>query len=271
MVSRFGTKLSVLAVLILLPLALLTAACASMADLEAGDCVARSEEGSFSPADCDDPNAEFQVLERIDEPGESCYDVPGVTDAYRVSRGPELCIGPRNVDPATAVNTAQPGDCLTEINQADPDPRRQSVRRVDCASPEAVYRVLDRVSGSSLKKDECASTPGTVVTYSWWLHSDNAIAGIQSERVFCLIPKDMDPQASPDLAQVGDCLGTTDRYNELVRVDCGDPKARYRVLHRDDNALLGGELACRGVRGTVSTYQKPKGDFKAYALCLGSV
>lgn len=272
-----GKSFSLMILLAMLPLALLASACSGLSSLEPGDCAKRNEDGSFSPADCSEQGADYRVLARIEDNTQNCYDVPGVTNRYR-SGDVDLCFGHRNVDPATAVNVAQPGDCLSEIDRTPTRPGqqsespRQTVRRVDCASSEAVYRVINRLQASNLLNfnDECADTPGTTATYTWWLHDDEAIAGIQNQIVFCLSPKDVDPQSSPDLAQVGDCLATASNSRDLVRVDCGDPQARYRVLHRDDNAALGAELACRRVPGTISHFHKPLGLAKGYALCLGS-
>lgn len=267
-----GRIVGLVAVAVILPFAFLTA-CAGVADLGPGDCAKRVEDGSLAPAACDDADAEFQVLGRSEDSQRSCIDVAGATTRYRVpNEQVDLCLGPRDVDPATAVNTAQPGDCLTRLETEPPEGQRPPhARRVDCAAPEAVFRVIARVAGDSSRDDECAATPGAGVTYAWWIQDEPAPADHRDEIVLCLSPKDVDPQTSPDLAQVGDCMGPSDATGELVRTDCANPRAQYRVLHRDDHAPLGAQAACRGVRGAVGHFYKPLGGARALALCLGAV
>ncbi|WP_232665363.1 LppU/SCO3897 family protein [Pseudonocardia sp. TRM90224] len=248
------------------------AGCAGL-QLETGAC-AKLDGEQFVAVECTDPAATYRVLERPTTDN-ACYDVAGTTYSYYDSRvGGELCMGPKDVDPATAINVAKKDDCLTDVHAPAPSADTVGVRKVDCGAPDAVHRVLAREERSSISaglQQECSKVPGTTESYAWSLRKsgDAPLANLYTELVFCLAPKDADPNASADLAQAGDCLAESgDTY---TRVGCGDPTARYRVLERNDSALLGVELACRSVEGATTGVQRKTSDFSGYTLCLSEV
>ena len=240
--------------------------------LEAGDCAREDGNGTFSRVDCADPAARFRVLEVSKAVRNACYDVPGVTRSMFEEQWNDMvyvCLGPTDVDPATAVNVAQKGDCLTAAGSSD----TVSVQRIDCGSPKAVYQVLGVVDGISfglsIEPDDCAEVPGTTLSYSWELKGvQPALGGARSQRVFCLTPTGVDPLASPDHAQAGDCLAYRDTYNQVTRIDCADPTARYRVLKRAESMIVDGNDACSGIAGVVNVIELET--FGGYVLCLGS-
>jgi len=195
-----------------------------------------------------------------------------VTESYSDSgSGSTLCIGPRDVDPAAAINVAKEGDCVVGV-AANAD-----VHRVDCADPSAEAVVLRRMENATTiaGTDQCSSVPGTSSSYSWDMVSTGDVKpGLSSldklgvDLLFCLGPVGVDPNSSPDTAQAGDCLAGTSGDPGYKKVDCGAPDARYRVVERVDSGFMGVELACASSREATSGIQRGSG-LDGYVLCLG--
>lgn len=232
-----------------------------------GDCVEKSGD-SYVEADC--ATASLKVLERIEKISGDCIAVAGVTESYSDTRSEAtLCIGPRDADPATAINVAKDGDCVAGMAAS-------SVHRVDCADPAAEAVVLRRIESASTLAgvNECSSVPGTSSSYSWDMvatgddpYGFNAVQGIGVDLLFCLGPVGVDPNSSPDAAQTGDCLAETSGDPGYAKVDCGAPDARYRVVERVDGGFLGIDFACRSAPGATSGFQRGEG-LDGYVLCL---
>lgn len=229
------------------------------ASLEPGGCANRGDDGGFDPADC--AEAEFRVLARLDAPGTRCEDVAGVSNSH--SDGDRrVCLGPRDVDPATAVNVVGTGECVTDV---DVEP----VRRADCAETAAVNQVLLRTEQVFEFEGPCLNAPGTTDTYTWSLQPEEGAGFGQREIVFCLAPKGLDPTRSTDVAQPGDCL-SRGAGDTLFITYCADPVAEFRVLHRDDGLIVGPEVSCTDEPGYTATLQRDRGGIgNQYLLCLG--
>lgn len=234
---------------------------------ETGDCVERSGD-SYTTADC--ATASLRVLERLEDSSRDCVDVAGVTESFSDSESDRiLCIGPRDADPAAAINAAKNGDCVVGV-EANAD-----VRRVDCADPTAEAVVLSRIEDATTitGSDECSAVPGTSTSYSWDMVTSGdqsglaAIDGLGVDLLFCLGPVGVDPATSPDTAQVGDCLAETSDEASFARVDCGASDAAYRVVERVDGSFLGIEIACTSAPGATSGIQRGEG-LDGYTLCL---
>jgi hypothetical protein len=233
---------------------------------ETGDCVQKSDD-SYIKTDCG--TASLRVLERLEDSSGHCIAVPGVTESYSdTGSDSTLCIGPRDVDPATAINVAKEGDCVVGV-------AANSVHRVECSDPGAESVVLRRIENATTigGMDQCSSVPGTNSSYSWDMVAtgDNkgfaAIEGMGVDLLFCLGPVGVDPNASPDTAQAGDCLAQTSGDPGYAKVDCGAPDAAYRVVERVAGGFLGIELACGSARGATSGFQRG-GGLDGYILCL---
>jgi hypothetical protein len=240
------------------------AACSSAPG--AGDCVERTGD-SYSTTDC--ATASLRVLGLEDSSGD-CIAVPGVTETYSSSGSDSvLCLGPRDVDPAAAINVAQDGDCVAGV-EANSD-----VRRLACADPAAEAVVLSRIeNATTIVGDPCSSEPGVSSSYSWDMVSTGddryglgAIDGLGVDLLFCLGPVGVDPNTSPDTAQAGDCLAETTGDPGYVKVDCGAPDAAHRVVERVEGGILGIEIACASARGATSGIQRG-GGLDGYVLCL---
>jgi hypothetical protein len=235
---------------------------------ETGDCVEKSDD-SYVKADC--ATASLRVLERLDDSSGDCIAVAGVTESYSdTGSSSTLCIGPRDADPAAAINVAKDGDCVVGV-AANSD-----VRRVDCADPTAEAVVLRRIEKATTiaGMDQCSGVPGSNSSYSWDMVSTgddpyglNSIDKMGVDLLFCLGPAGVDPNSSPDTAQVGDCLAETSGDPGYVKVDCGAPDAAYRVVERVDSGFLGVDLACRSAPGATSGIQRNAG-LDGYVLCL---
>jgi hypothetical protein len=234
---------------------------------ETGDCVEKSDD-SYVKADC--ATASLRVLERLDDSSGDCIAVAGVTESYSDSSSDTvLCIGPREVDPAAAINVAQNGDCVTGV-AANSD-----VHRVDCADPTAEAVVLSRIEdATTIGGDQCGSVPGVSSSYSWDMvttgedeYGLGSIDGLATDLLFCLGPVGVDPNTSPDTAQAGDCLAETSGDPGYAKVDCGAPDAAYRVVERVEGGFLGIEIACASAPGATSGIQRG-GGLDGYVLCL---
>jgi hypothetical protein len=244
---------------------------------ETGDCVEKTGD-SYSTADCG--TASLRVHERVAfegvgeaAPTDECIDVAGVTETYSdFGSGTVLCIGPRDVDPAAAINLARMGDCVAGVT-AD-----LAVRRVDCADPAAESVVVSRIEGTvnTTVGDLCETVPGATSSYSWSLVNNDNLHGVTSlggdvlvDLHFCLGPVGVDPAASPDAAQVGDCLAETSGYPGYAKVGCGAPDAAYRVVDRiskPDNYSVA--EWCAVFEEATSGFEHRRGDFVGYFFCL---
>jgi hypothetical protein len=126
--------------------------------------------------------------------------VPGASLLFTVDEK-AMCLGEKGVDPKTAVNVAKEGDCL--FLEGEPYSVRDP-KRLDCADPEAIFRVLKRLSDVSklgIGPGPCAAVPGTVRTYSWnWRDLDPAypLSDLTIDVVLCLGAKNPPaPRQSP--------------------------------------------------------------------------
>jgi hypothetical protein len=236
---------------------------------ETGDCVEKSDD-SYVKADC--ATASLRVLERLDNTSGDCIAVAGVTESFSDSGSSStLCIGPRDVDPAAAINVAKEGDCVVGV-AANSD-----VHRVGCADPTAESVVLRRIENATTiaGMDQCSDVPGTNSSYSWDMvttgddpYGLSKIEGMGVDLLFCLGPAGVDPNTSPDTAQAGDCLAETSGDPGYAKVDCGAPDATYRVVERVDGGFMGVELACGSSPEATSGIQRSSGSFDGYVLCL---
>jgi len=77
---------------------------------------------------------------------------------------------------------------------------------------------------------------------------------------------------APASAAVGDCLAQTGG-NELTKVGCGDPSARFEVLAKLENkTMVDASLdACADVPKATSSYWEGKSGELGLVLCLAPV
>lgn len=156
--------------------------------MRAGDC-ARRDGDEFVAVSCGSAEATHVVLRSLDRADANCRDVAGVTNAYFEPGGSaQLCLGAKGADPALAANTAQEGDCLT-------DSMRPPVRKLPCADPQAIYRVVKRTSGG-LVGLACDGVAGSLARYTWSLElvgdAARKLPHFGSDVVFCLADKNGD-------------------------------------------------------------------------------
>ncbi|ROT33600.1 hypothetical protein [Micromonospora sp. HM5-17] len=150
-----------------------------------GDCLKETPRDGTSPyriVGCDDAAATYKTLAVVKGGTRgSCINVAGANRSITNSTG-TVCMGPKDVDPARAVNVAKEGDCLGVVGD--------DAQRVDCSDTDARYVVLARLS-DVLKSDverACATVPATVSTYAWDWGADpsgNPAAG-RVDVVLCL-------------------------------------------------------------------------------------
>ncbi|MEE6258516.1 LppU/SCO3897 family protein [Plantactinospora sonchi] len=133
-------------------------------NVTAGDCVRESPGDRNSPyriVGCDDAAATHKALQVAASSSDgSCIHVAGATRSITNETG-NVCIGPKDVDPARAVNVAKEGDCLGQTGD--------ETYRVDCSGADAEYTVLKRFDNVLKAETEtaCDDVPGAVGTYSW--------------------------------------------------------------------------------------------------------
>jgi hypothetical protein len=138
----------------------------SVADAKAGACVGDDAEAEppYRLVPCTDPAAKFVVLTIFgNRDTRACRDVAGAALMFTVSEK-ALCLGEKGVDPATAINVAQAGDCAA---LTFPPVAYEVPRRLDCSDPAANLRVLKRLTDTSTFEDPCKDVPGYVRSYSW--------------------------------------------------------------------------------------------------------
>lgn len=248
-------------------------ACSGPASAQAGDCVAPADDTSYEKVDC--AGAPLKVLERIDGGDADCTTVAGVTESFTDGDAEySLCLGPLDTDPATAINVAQVGACLTGID-ARSGTASDDVRQIDCADPSAGAQVLSRDEDVfDIGTGPCDDVPGSTAGYSWSLNQTSSTGPVtptinNTDVQFCLGPVGVDPATSPDAAQTGDCLREIAEDPGYAKVDCGSPEAAYRVAERVDNAFLTVEVACGSVDGAVSGVGRS--GLGGYVLCLAEL
>jgi hypothetical protein len=192
----------------------------------------------------------------------SCYDVPGVEYAApRMDGIGMMCLSSGPGEPRPGINTAKQGDCLTNRTAGN-------VRAVSCTDPAAVNRVLARFEDGSFLNDDCAKTPGSRSRQEWKVTFDSGLRDLGRKLVFCLAPKDEDPNSGVDAARVGDCL--TKQGRDYKRVACDASAAQYQVLKRNDSTVIDPQIVCRTVRGATIGLRRSFGElFSGYVLCVG--
>jgi hypothetical protein len=163
----------------------------SIENADVGDCASfdRSHpQQPYAVVRCGSQQASLTVLDVLDGNG-SCRDVAGATRSTVSTAGNnryEVCMGPKCADPATAVNVAQVGDCLTGTTGQE--------KRVPCTDPSARLQILKRLNHVSTTEvsTTCNGVPDATSVYSWTWDSDDgtgpAIASFQTDAVFCLGP-----------------------------------------------------------------------------------
>jgi hypothetical protein len=121
---------------------------------------------------CTEPAAKYVVL-AIVGPAQ-CRDVAGASLVFSIGEKKRVCLGDKGVDPATAVNVAEEGDCVA---LTFPPVGGEEPRRLDCSDPAANLRVLKRLTGTSRFENPCEEVPGYVRSYSWsWQDLDPRFA-----------------------------------------------------------------------------------------------
>jgi hypothetical protein len=150
-----------------------------VAKARVGDCVGsdHEQEPPYRLVSCGVDGAEFTVLRMLprDTGAAECPRVPGA--ALWFTAGERIaCLGKKGVDPATAVNVAQEGDCLhIEVQGGIARPDREPLR-LDCADPRANMTVLRRLHDANKFSDPCSDVPGTTGNYGWdWTNQDAVI------------------------------------------------------------------------------------------------
>lgn len=162
----------------------------SIDNAQPGDCASfdRSLDTPYATVNCSSSAATFMVLQVIEGDG-TCRDVAGATRSTisTANNGRrEVCMGPKDGDPAAAVNVAKVGDCLAGTGGHE--------RRVPCTDPTATSKILLRVNNVSTTqvRNSCDQVPGANSVYSWTWDSDDgtgpAQASYQTDAVFCLGP-----------------------------------------------------------------------------------
>lgn len=161
----------------------------AVATAEVGECVQVDEsnaENPYSTGDCADPATTLTVVARVVDGGD-CRAVPGAVRSFThfdEDATVEVCLGEKGVDPASTVNVAQAGDCLSGTG----DERR----RVPCTDPAATHTIVERIDGVSRIElpTACDDAPGATEIYSWTWESDGGlnISGLGVDAAFCLAP-----------------------------------------------------------------------------------
>lgn len=206
-----------------------------------GDCVKQDGE-DFTVVDCSSAEAKFVVLKKLSGSEYTCKDVAGVTYTYYEDK--QVCLGDKGADPQQASNSARPGDCLTD-SSAPP------VRKLPCADPQSIYKVLERKDGG-LSSLACDSVTGTEVTYTWELKQigdGKKFPKLGPDLIFCLAHKEVDTARALENAKTGDCLRDTNIKPNLETTDCGGSDAKYRVLR-----VVGTSHQCDNVQGATSSF-----------------
>lgn len=131
------------------------------------------------------------------------------------------------------------GDCVVQNGGVG------GLLTAECSEDRAL-RVLE-VRADDAK---CHDVPGVTEAYA-------------EERgpLYCLAPPDADPGKAINTAQVGDCAARYGSNKPLERMDCSNPDADFRILHRVAEVTPSGR-DCDTVTGTTSRYEwtlQPRG------------
>lgn len=153
-----------------------------------GDCASYDPSDDSSPysrAGCGSDSATLRVLQLISV-DQDCREVAGATQStrdYSANQSVVACLGPKDADPAAALNLAKPGDCLTGADER--------AQRVSCDSPAVAFTILQRFNdvAKSQVSSTCTDVPKATAAYSWNWDTDQTGPQIQSlevDAVFCL-------------------------------------------------------------------------------------
>lgn len=163
----------------------------SIENAQVGDCASFDRSNPQSPyatVSCGSSAAAFTVLQVIDGNG-NCREVPGATRSTVKNRDNtrrEVCMGPKDANPAEALNVAQVGDCLTGTSGQE--------RRVPCTDSSANLQILERFNNLSNTQvsTACDRVPNATSVFAWSWDSDDgtgpAMGSFQTDAVFCLGP-----------------------------------------------------------------------------------
>jgi hypothetical protein len=139
----------------------------------------------------------------------------------------------------TAASSAEVGDCIKVNNASISD---ADVNKVECTDPAAAYRV------GSTSDDASAKCPGgDDAAYVGYTET----GGRGSDLLLCLILN----------AKVGECYIRGDSVD--TKVDCGDPKANFKVTKLVESTDTGG---CAQDSVGAYVYPEPK---PGLVQCLG--
>jgi hypothetical protein len=153
-----------------------------------GDCASfdpLDDSSPYSRAGCGSDSATLRVLQLIPV-DQDCREVAGATQStrdYSADQHVVACLGPKDADPAAALNLAKPGDCLTGADER--------AHRVACDSPAVAFTILERFNdvAKSQASTMCTNVPRATAAYSWNWDIDQSGPQIQSlevDAVFCL-------------------------------------------------------------------------------------
>jgi hypothetical protein len=157
----------------------------SIDSAKVGDCASYDSSKSDNPfkkVDCNDAAAQYTVLQIVSG-SQECKTVAGAERSI-TSKGNEICMGKKDVDPNTAVNVAKAGDCLTIIGD--------DAVRVDCGSPKATHKVLKRLTNvlDATASSACDDVPDSVGAYTWTWQTDNggkaSLPSLNDDVVLCV-------------------------------------------------------------------------------------
>jgi hypothetical protein len=123
------------------------------------------------------------------------------------------------------------GDCVVQNGYGGPV-------TAEC-SEDGALRVLE-VRADDAK---CHDVPGVTEAYAE-----------EHGSLYCLGPPDADPGKAINTAQVGDCAARYGSNKPLARMDCSNPDADFRILHRIAGVTPSGR-ECDTVTGTTSRYE----------------
>jgi hypothetical protein len=146
-------------------------------DLAVGDC-AVLEGVAFEKADCADSAAGYVLLEIVSDT--DCVEVAGAVRSVAVD-GAEFCFGDKGVDPATAINGAREGDCVTL--------RGNDARRTPCTSSEATHIVRRRATDvpAVAVEQACAGVDDPDMSYGWsWSNVETGREPTRYDVLLCL-------------------------------------------------------------------------------------
>jgi len=147
----------------------------SIDSAKVGDCASydsAKSDNPFKKVDCNDAAAQYTVLQIVSG-SQECKTVAGAERSI-TSKGNEICMGKKGVDPNTAVNVAKAGDCLAITGD--------DAVRVDCGSPKATHKVLKRLTNvlDATVSSACDDVPDSVGAYTWSWQTDGGTVSVPS-------------------------------------------------------------------------------------------